>query len=119
MAASSARFATVSGCLSLMVLIGLILGLLHVADDARRKLAGSYFGCACSLALEVVGHEFLLDGFFHRIFNELGGFFPADEVEEHDAGEDDGTGIDDILVGVLGSCAVGGFEDGKAIADVG
>ena len=51
--------------------------------------------------------------------DEFGGFFPADEVEQHDAGENHRAGIDDVLVGVLGRGAVGGFEDRVAIADVG
>src|SRR5208337_3341568 len=35
---------------------------LHVADDARGKLAGAHFRCAGQLPLEVVRHEFLQDG---------------------------------------------------------
>ena len=49
----------------------------------------------------------------------LRGLFPAEKFEHHDAGEHDRSGIDDVLVGILGRGAVRGFEDGVAIADVG
>ena len=39
-------------------------------------------------------------------------------AEHHDAGQNDRAGIDDVLVGVLGSGAVSGFEDGIAVANV-
>ena len=69
-------------------------------------------------ALEVVGYELLRDGLFHGAFDEAGGFSPAEEVEEHDAGEHDAAGVDDVLVSVLGGSAVGGLEDGVAVTDV-
>jgi hypothetical protein len=93
--------------------------ILHIADDSSREFAGADLGRACRLALEVVGDELLLDGLLHGRLDQLGGFFPADEVEQHDAGEDDRAGIDDVFVGVLGSGAVRGFKDREAVADVG
>ena len=45
--------------------------------------------------------------------------FQPRNSKQHDAGEDDRSGIDDVLVGILGRGAVGGFEDGVSIADVG
>ena len=54
-----------------------------------------------------------------ELFDQARGFTPAEEVEQHDAGEHDRAGVDDVLVGVLGRGAVGGLEDGEAIADVG
>src|SRR5579862_6807140 len=92
---------------------------LHVSDNSCCELAGSHLGCVGELTLEIVCDELLLNGLLHRVLDELGCFFPADEIEEHDAGEDDGARVDDVLVGILGRGAVGGFEDGVSIADVG
>src|SRR5580698_2962984 len=93
--------------------------LLHVADDAGGEFAGADLGGARGLPLEVVGYEFLLNGLLHCCLDHLGSFFPADEVEHHDAGEDDRARIDDVLVGILGRSAMSSFEDGVAIANVG
>src|SRR6184192_994086 len=53
------------------------------------------------------------------LLDQVGGFGPAEEAEHHHAGEKHGAGVDDIFVGVFGGGAVGGFEDGVAVADVG
>ena len=53
------------------------------------------------------------------VFDQLGRFLPADEVEQHDAGKDDRAGVDHVLVGIFGRGAVRGFKDRVAIADVG
>jgi hypothetical protein len=71
------------------------------------------------LAGEVVGYRLLGNRLFERVFDEFRGFLPAEELKEHDAGEDDRAGVDHVLVGVLGRGAVGGFEDRVAVADVG
>ncbi len=91
---------------------------LHVSDDARREFARSDLGSAGSLALKVVGHKLLLNGLLHRIFNQLGCLFPTDEIQQHDARQDDRTRIDHVLVGVLRRSAMRCFEYGEAIADV-
>src|SRR5207248_73462 len=54
------------------------------------------------------------DGAFEAFHDEVRGLLPAEVFEHHDAGEDDGAGVDDVLAGVLGGGAVGGFEDGVA-----
>src|ERR1700674_1041456 len=90
----------------------------HILDHARGKLAGFYFGGAFHQALEIVGHFFLFDGALQALLDQIGGFGPSEMAEHHDAGQNDRAGIDDIFVGVLGSGAVGGFEDGVTVADV-
>ena len=82
------------------------------------ELAGFDFGGAGHQALEVVGDFLLLDGALHALFDQVGGFVPAEVAEHHDAGEDHRAGIDDVFVGVLRRGAVRGFEDGVAVADV-
>ena len=59
------------------------------------------------------------DGLLHGAFDEARGLRPADEVEQHDSGKDDGTWVDDVFVGVLGRGAVGGFKDRVAVTNVG
>src|ERR1017187_1684074 len=91
----------------------------HIFDHGAGEFAGLHFGGAGHQALEVVGHFLLLDGALHALLDQVGGFVPAEMAEHHDAGQDDGAGIDNVLVGVLGRGAEGGLEDGVAIADVG
>lgn len=71
--------------------------------------------------LEVVSHCLRPDCAVHALDDEVGGFGPAHEAEHHLAGEDDGAGVDLVLVGVFGGGAVGCFEDGVAgvVVDVG
>src|ERR1035437_5017662 len=59
--------------------------LLHIPYDACGKFAGPDLGGARSLALKVIGYKLLQDGLFKRLFDELGGFFPANEFKQHDA----------------------------------
>src|ERR1700750_2418064 len=92
--------------------------LLHVFDHSRCELAGLNLGGALHLTLEVVSHELLLDGLLHGRFDEPGGLTPAKKFQQHDAGEHDGAGIDDVLVRILGRGAMRGFKDCVAIADV-
>src|SRR4051794_4785539 len=92
--------------------------LLHVFDHSRCELAGLHLGGALHLALEVIGYVFLLDGLLQGRFDQLRGLVPAEKFEQHDAGEHDRAGIDNVLVGVLRRGAVGGLEDGVAVADV-
>ena len=86
---------------------------------ACGELAGADLGGAGGLALEVVGDELLEDGLLQGVLDELGGFFPSDVVEQHDAGEDHRAGVDDVLVGILRCSPVRGFKHRKTIADVG
>src|SRR5580698_621679 len=44
---------------------------------------------------------------------------PSHELEHHHARQHDGAGVDDILVGIFGSSAVGRFKNGVLVADVG
>src|ERR1019366_565738 len=90
----------------------------HVVDHAGGKLAGLNFGCAFHQALEIVGHFFLFDGALQTPLDQIGGFRPSQEAKHHDARKNDGAGIDDVFVGILGSGAVRGFENGVAVADV-
>src|SRR6202163_2961787 len=90
----------------------------HVLDHARGKLACFYFSGAFHQALEIVGYFFLLDGTLQALFDQIGGFGPSEMAEHHDARQNNGAGIYDILIGILGSRAVRGFEDGVAGADV-
>src|ERR1019366_4910279 len=90
----------------------------HDFDHASGKLAGLHFGGARHQALEIVSYFFLLDGALQALLDQIGGFGPSEEAEHHDARKNDGAGVDDVLVGVLGSGAVRGFENGVAVADV-
>src|ERR1700686_736653 len=90
----------------------------HVLDHERGKLAGFYFGGAFHQALEIVGYFLLFDGALQALLDQVGSFGPSEMAEHHNARENDGARIDDVLIGILGSGAVGGFEDGVAVADV-
>src|ERR1700687_2772790 len=90
----------------------------HVVDHARGKLAGFHLGGAFHQALEIVSYFSLFDGALQALLDQIGGFGPSKMAEHHNAGQNDGAGIDDVFVRVLGSGAVGRFEDGIAIADV-
>ena len=92
-----------------------------MADDVIRKL-GAFSECGpFHLAFEVVGDGFGCDGAVDSLDDEVGGFVPAHVAEHHFAGEDEGAGVDFVLVGVFGGCAVGCFEDCGAgvVVDVG
>src|SRR6185503_184518 len=52
------------------------------------------------------------DGGVQAPDDHVGGFLPAHVLEHHHAAEDDGPGVNHVLVGVLGGGAVGGLEDG-------
>src|SRR5713101_125938 len=91
----------------------------HVTNDMACKLAGTDLGCPLHQALEIVRNFFLLDGALDSAFDQVGGFVPSQVTEHHHAAEHDGAGIDYVFVSVLGGGAVGGFEDGVSVADVG
>src|SRR6266849_8934277 len=80
----------------------------HVVDHARGKFAGFHFGGAFHEALEIIGYFFLFDGALQALLDQIGSFGPSEMAEHHDAGQNDGAGIDDVFVGILGSGAVGG-----------
>src|SRR5437667_9125445 len=86
----------------------------HILDHASGKLTSFHFGSTFHQALEVVGYFFLLDSALQALLDQIGGFRPSEIAEHHDAGQNDRAGNDDVLVGVLGSGAVSGFEDGIA-----
>src|ERR1700749_4743323 len=92
---------------------------LHVANDACGKLAGSDLGGPGSLALKIVCNEFLENCLLHRLFDQLGSFLPADEIEQHNTRKNYRTGIDYVLIGILGSRAVCRLEDCVAVTNVG
>ena len=56
---------------------------------------------------------------FQRARDPLGGLIPAHVLEHQDAGKQDSAGIGLVLPRVLGRGAVGGFEHGGPVADVG
>src|ERR1700761_864989 len=57
----------------------------HVFDHSGREFAGLRLGRARHLPLKIVGYVFVLDGFFERVFDELGRFAPTQEFEHHHA----------------------------------
>src|SRR5690606_17682285 len=71
------------------------------------------------LPRQVVGDGAVGNGLAKGGDNAIGDLVPAQMLEHHDAGEDDGSGIDLVQARVLGRCAVGGFENGGAVSDIG
>src|SRR5690606_11701169 len=61
----------------------------------------------------------VLDGLFQGGDDGIGRFLPADMLQHHDAGEEQGGRIDLVQAGVLGRRAVGGLEHRHLVADVG
>lgn len=96
-------------------------GSAHVADDVVAELRALAEGRTLHQSLEVVCYRFCTDCAVHALDDEVCGFGPAHEAEHHFAGEDDGAGVDFVLVGVFGGGAVGCFEDGVSgvVVDVG
>src|ERR1700728_1966726 len=90
----------------------------HVLDDVSGEFAGLDFGGAWHQAFEVVGDFLLLDGPFQALFDEICGFVPAQMAEHHDPRQNHRARIDHIFIRVFRRGAVGGFEDGVAVADV-
>lgn len=93
----------------------------HVRDDIIPKLRALTESGALHESLEVVCYRLCTDCAVHALDDQVCGFGPAHEAEHHLAGEDDGAGVDLVLVGVFGGCAVGCFEDGVSgvVVDVG
>src|SRR5882724_6830948 len=90
----------------------------HVFNDGRGEGGGADLGGAGHHPFEIVGDFLLLNGAGDAVFDQLGGFVPAEEFEHHRAGEHYGAGIDDVLVGVFWRSAMGCFEYPEAIANV-
>src|SRR5688572_13185945 len=88
---------------------------LQVLDDGFGELGGLEQGGPVHLALEVVGHPLLLDGAAEGRLDAGRRLGPAQPAQHHAAGEDQRSGVDLVLVGVLGSGAVGGLEHGDAV----
>src|SRR5208282_1748024 len=61
--------------------------------------------------LEVVRNLFLADGLFQAANDAVGDFLPSQMLEHQDPRQDNRTGVDLVLVGVLGRGAVGRLED--------
>src|SRR6476660_6308196 len=57
----------------------------HVVDDMAGKLASLDLPGAFHQALEVVGHQFLVDRAFHAALDQVGCFVPAQEPKHHHA----------------------------------
>src|SRR6266581_5641924 len=87
----------------------------QVFDHVAGEFAGLYLGGAGHQALEIVGHFLLLDRALHALLDQVPRFIPTEVTKHHDAGQDNRTGIDDVLVGILGRSAMGSFEDGVAV----
>lgn len=83
-------------------------------DDVVAELGAFDFGSAFHEAGEVVGDSLGGDGAVETFDDEVGGFAPAHVAEHHFAGEDDGTGVHFVEIGIFGGGAVGGLEDGVA-----
>ena len=90
-----------------------------MVDEGLAELGARHFPGARQEPRQVVGGDTVLEGAGQALVDELGGFAPAEIFQQHGAGEDQGTGVDLILAGILGGAAVGGLEDGAVVADVG
>src|SRR5215203_6396159 len=88
---------------------------LQVLDDGFGELGSLEQRGPIHLALEVVGHPLLLDGAAQSRLDAGRRLVPAEPAQHHAAGEDQRSGVDLVLVGVLGSGAVGGLEHGDAV----
>lgn len=98
-----------------------VRGQSHVRDHIIPKLRALAQGRPLHESLEVVSDCLCTDCAVHALDDEIRGLGPAHEAEHHLAGEDDGAGVDLVLVGVFGGGAVGCFEDGVpgVVVDVG
>ena len=74
---------------------------------------------ALHLAGKIIGHDFLRNRLLKGLDDPLTHLTPAQVVKHHRAGEDEGTWIDHILIGILGRCSMGRLEDGSLVPDVG
>src|SRR5438105_14201919 len=91
---------------------------LHILDDIAAELAGLDLFGPFHEPLEIVGHLLLLDRALHALFDQIGGFVPAEEPEHHDTRQNNGAWIDHILVGVLGAGPGGAFEVGITLPEL-
>src|SRR5712692_1157585 len=91
---------------------------LHIFNDCGRKCRSPYLRCAGHQPLEIVGYALLLNRPRDAVFDELGGFLPAQKFEHHRAGKHHGTRIDHILVRILWRGAVRGLEHAVTITNV-
>ena len=76
-----------------------------MAHNIIPKLRALAEGGPVHEAFEVVSDCLGTDCAVHALDDEVGGFGPAHEAEHHFAGEDDGAGVDLVLVGVFGGGA--------------
>src|SRR5664280_2708097 len=84
---------------------------LQVVDDGRGELRALDLGGTLHQPGEVVGDHSVGDGRLQRGHDVGGGLGPPQVLVHHHAREQDGSGVDLVLAGVLGSGAVGGLED--------
>ena len=77
----------------------------HMRNHIIPKFRALAEGGAFHLSFEVVRDCLGGDCAVHALDDEVGGFGPAHEAEHQFAGEDDGAGVDLVLVGVFGGGA--------------
>ena len=90
-----------------------------MVDEGLAELGAGHFPGAREEPGQVVGGDAVLEGPGQALVDMLGRFVPAEIFQQHGAGEDQGTGVDLIQAGIFGGAAVGGFEDGAIVADIG
>jgi len=86
----------------------------HVADDIIAEFRAFDLGGVVHLAGKIVGDAFAADRAVQAFEDGVRRFGPAHVPQHHFAAQDHGTGVDHVLVGVLGRGAMGGFKDGMA-----
>src|SRR3954464_15953855 len=83
---------------------------LHVPDNRVRECRRLQLGRARHLTRKIVRDFPVLDCLFQAALDRICGAAPAKVPEHHDARQDDGPGVDDVLARVLRCGAVGCFE---------
>src|SRR5580765_1590715 len=86
----------------------------HLFDDDVAELGSADLRGPFHQAREVVGDGPGGDGAVDAFDDQVGCLGPAHVPEHHFPGEDDGTRVHFVQVGVLGCGSVRGFEDGVA-----
>src|SRR5213593_4104895 len=92
---------------------------LHVLSDGGSELRGFQLGSTLHVPLEVVGHALLRNCLFEGGDDDFSRLLPADVVEQHDAGENQRSGIHDIEACIFWSGSMGCLEETYPVADIG
>ena len=75
----------------------------HALDHRVAELGARHLGGALHQAGEVVGHDLVADGGFHRLDDEVGGFLPAQVAQHHLGREDQRDRVHLVLPAYLGA----------------